>query len=373
MTGSRRHVVAAHREEAGTETILAGWTLRRAQEAGYSVCALTSRGELSDYEQEIKMRILITGGAGFIGSNLARLALAAGHDVVIIDDLSTGYQHNIEGLNADFYKASVLDERALREAMRGANAVTHLSALGSVPRSIADPVATHEVNATGTLRVVQAVRDAGGPHLTVASSSSVYGMNPAMPKSEREWVRAMSPYAVSKIAAEQYALASQQSFGLKTLAFRFFNVYGPRQMPGHVYAAVIPTFLEHLLQGGPLPINGDGSNSRDFTFVGTVCRTLLAAAEKGVVHPEPVNLAFGTNTTLLDLVERIRVISGKDVEVVHKEPRIGDVPHSQADNTSLLALFPDLEPVSLDDGLAQTLEWFTEELPALRKKFQSVP
>lgn len=312
------------------------------------------------------MRLLITGGAGFIGSNLARLALAQGHEVIVIDDLSTGYRHNVEGLDVQWVEASVLDQGALQDAMRGVDAVTHLSALGSVPRSIADPVATHEANATGTLRVVQAVRGAGGPHLTVASSSSVYGLNPAMPKSEREWIRAMSPYAVSKIATEQYALAAQQSFGLETLAFRFFNVYGPRQMPGHVYAAVIPIFLDHLERGEPLPINGDGSNSRDFTFVGTVCRTLLAAAERRVVHAEPVNLAFGTNTTLLDLVDHITAVSGTEVQIVHGEPRRGDVPHSQADNATLRALFPDVKPVTLTDGLRQTLEWFQQELPTIR-------
>ncbi|MFK5646112.1 NAD-dependent epimerase/dehydratase family protein [Ornithinimicrobium sp. LYQ121] len=312
------------------------------------------------------MRLLITGGAGFIGSNLARLALDHGHHVVIIDDLSTGYRHNVEGLDVDFHEASILDEHALSRAVQDVDAVTHLSALGSVPRSIADPAATHEANATGTLRVIEAVRAAGGPHLTVASSSSVYGMNPAMPKSEREWIRAMSPYAVSKIAAEQYALAAQQSFGLETLAFRFFNVYGPGQMPGHVYAAVIPIFLEHLLQKLPLPINGDGSNSRDFTFVGTVCRTLLDAAVRRVVHTEPVNLAFGTNVSLMALIDEIRRTSGENPSVIHQPPRVGDVPHSQADNATLRSLFPDVEAVPLGEGLRQTLNWFINDLPALR-------
>lgn len=312
------------------------------------------------------MRLLITGGAGFIGSNLARLALDRGHDVVIIDDLSTGYRHNVEGIEVDFRQASILDEVALADAMRGIEAVAHLSALGSVPRSIANPGATHEANATGTLRVVEAARRAGGPHLTVASSSSVYGMNPALPKTEREWVRAMSPYAVSKLAAEQYTLAAQQSFGMETLAFRFFNVYGPRQMPGHVYAAVIPIFLDLLLRGEALPINGDGSNSRDFTFVDTVCETLLDAAERRVIHPEPVNLAFGTNTSLMALIEEIRLVSGTSPEIYHREPRTGDVPHSQAANATLRALFPDVHGVPLKHGLEKTLEWFVSDLPSLR-------
>ncbi|WP_074046127.1 NAD-dependent epimerase/dehydratase family protein [Dermacoccus nishinomiyaensis] len=308
------------------------------------------------------MRLLITGGAGFIGSNLARLALDKGHDVVVLDDLSTGYRENLAGLEVAFVEGSILDVDRLGEAMEGVDSVVHLAALGSVPRSIQNPSATHEANATGTLRVLEAARDAGVGHVSCASSSSVYGMNPALPKHEREWVRPMSPYAVSKLATEQYTLAFQQSYGMKTLAFRFFNVYGPRQMPGHVYAAVIPVFVDALLKGEQLPINGDGSNSRDFTFVGTVCKVLLDAAERQVSHAEPVNLAFGTNTNLLELVSKIEKVAGQNAEVFHRDPRPGDVPHSQADNASLRALFPDVQPVTLEDGLTQTVEWFKKEL-----------
>lgn len=306
------------------------------------------------------MRLLITGGAGFIGSNLARLALAKGHEVVVIDDLSTGYDDNLHGLNLHFVNASILDGRCLAEAMCGVNSVVHLAALGSVPRSITDPVATHAANATGTLSVLEAARAEGVSHVVVASSSSVYGLNPALPKNEREWVRPMSPYAVSKLATEQYPLAYQQSFGMSTLAFRFFNVYGPRQRAGHVYAAVIPTFIEALMQGRPLQVNGDGSHSRDFTYVGTVCRVLLDASEQRLCHPEPVNLAFGTNTTLLELIGTIEKVSGLTAKVAHREPRAGDVKHSQADNTVLRSLFPDTVPISLEQGLSETVAWFKE-------------
>lgn len=308
------------------------------------------------------MRLLITGGAGFIGSNLARLALSRGHEVVIIDGLSTGYRQNLEDIDVTFFEGSILDADKLREATKGVDSLVHLAALGSVPRSIANPSATHEANATGTLRVLEAARDAGVGHVSCASSSSVYGMNPALPKHEREWVRPMSPYAVSKLATEQYTLAFQQSYGMKTLAFRFFNVYGPRQMPGHVYAAVIPVFVDALLKGEKLPINGDGSNSRDFTFVGTVCSVLLDAAERQVSNPEPVNLAFGTNTDLLQLVRELEDVTGTTAEVLHRDPRPGDVPHSQADNTTLRGLFPDVKPVTLQEGLTQTVEWFKKEL-----------
>lgn len=306
------------------------------------------------------MRLLITGGAGFIGSNLARTALAQRHEVVVIDDLSTGYEENLQGLDLRFVRGSILDADALADAMTGVDSVVHLAALGSVPRSIQDPVATHAANATGTLSVLEAARAAGVDHVVVASSSSVYGLNPALPKSEREWVRPMSPYAVTKLATEQYPLAYQQSYGMKTLAFRFFNVYGPRQMAGHVYAAVIPTFVDALMRDEALHINGDGTHSRDFTYVGTVCKVLLDASERQLSHPEPVNLAFGTNTTLLELVGQIEAAAGLRAEVVHRDPRPGDVKHSQADNAVLRSLFPEVVPVSLEQGLADTVAWFKE-------------
>lgn len=304
--------------------------------------------------------MLITGGAGFIGSNLVRLALAHGHQVAVIDDLSTGYEENLRGLEVDFVRGSILNSTLLADAAGGADAVVHLAALGSVPRSLLDPMATHAVNATGTLTVLEAARACGVSHVIVASSSSVYGLNPAMPKSEREWVRPMSPYAVSKLATEQYSLAYQQSFGMRSLAFRFFNVYGPRQRAGHAYAAVIPTFIDALMRGEPLQVNGDGSHSRDFTFVGTVCRVLLDASERQLSHPEPVNLAFGTNTTLLELVPQLESASGLAADVLHRDPRPGDVKHSQADNTVLRSLFPEVVPTSLEQGLAETVAWFKE-------------
>ncbi|NYJ75516.1 NAD-dependent epimerase/dehydratase family protein [Allobranchiibius huperziae] len=306
------------------------------------------------------MRLLITGGAGFIGSNLVRLALASNHEVTVIDDLSTGNIANIEGLDVEFVEASILDSRALRHALAGVQSVVHLAALGSVPRSIKDPIATHVSNATGTLEVLNEARTLGVKHATVASSSSVYGMNPALPKSEREWVRPMSPYAVSKLATEQYALSFQQSYGMSTMAFRFFNVYGPRQMAGHVYAAVIPVFIDALLAQRPLFVNGDGSNSRDFTYVGTVCRVLLEASEKRLQHPEPVNLAFGTNTSLLELIDALEKKAGCKGDVRFREPRAGDVAHSQADNAVLQSLFPNITSTSLDEGIEETIAWFRE-------------
>jgi UDP-glucose 4-epimerase len=306
------------------------------------------------------MRVLITGGAGFIGSNLARAALAEGHEIVVLDDLSTGYAANLDGLPVRFHEGSVNDRDTLDAALEDVGTVVHLAALGSVPRSILDPVATHHANATGTLSVLEGARRAGVGHVVTSSSSSVYGLNPALPKSEREWLRPLSPYAVSKLAGEQYLLAYQQSFGLETLAFRFFNVYGPRQRPGHAYAAVVPVFLDAMLRGQPVPVHGDGLQSRDFTFVGTVCAVLLDAVARRVSHPEPVNLAFGTNTTVVALVEELEGVSGLAAEVVHEATRPGDVRASQADNRVLMSLFPSVEPVPLRDGLTETLAWFKE-------------
>lgn len=307
------------------------------------------------------MRILITGGAGFIGSNLARAALAEGVDVAILDDLSNGYRENIDGLDVRFIEGTLLDPAAVTSALDGVESVVHLGALGSVPRSIKDPLSSHAANATGTLTLLEQVRTAGVEHVITASSSSVYGANPALPKGEREWVRPMSPYAVSKLATEQYTLAYQNSYGLRTLAFRFFNVFGPWQRASHVYAAAIPIFIDAMLAGKPVPVHGDGEQSRDFTYVGSVCRVILDAVNRRVSHPEPVNLAFGTNTTINRVISELGRTMGVDPEVKRLDPRPGDVRHSQADSSSLRALFPGVQCVPMEDGLIKTLEWHVEE------------
>ena len=307
------------------------------------------------------MRILITGGAGFIGSNLTAHALRGGHEVTVLDNLATGYRENVDESTTRFIEGSITDPAMITAALEGVDAVIHLAALGSVPRSVKDPLATHRTNIDGTLNLLEGMRQAGAEQITFASSSSVYGKNPAMPKHEREWVRPMSPYAVSKLAGEQYILAYQESFGLSTTAFRFFNVYGPGQRAGHAYAAVIPIFLDALLRDEPLPINGDGTQTRDFTFVDTVCSALLESAERGTRIDEPVNLAFGTNTSLLSLIEIIEDVTGKSARVEHRPPRVGDVPHSQAANDCLREHFPEVEPVSLREGISRTWEWMQQQ------------
>lgn len=305
----------------------------------------------------------MTGGAGFIGANLCRTLVATPgvDDVVALDDLSTGSKANLVGVDGvTLVEGSILDTALLDEVVPGTAAIVHLGARPSVPRSIVDPVASHEANATGTLRVLEAARHHGDPLVVVASSSSVYGANPVIPKQEDLAPMPVSPYAVSKLATESYALAYAHSYGLPTLAFRFFNVFGPLQAPDHAYAAVVPAFLAAALRGEPIPVHGDGLQTRDFTYVGTVCAVLADAVVRKVTDPRPVNLAFGTRYSLLDVIARIEEQLGHPLEREHADPRAGDVRDSQADQTNLRRLFPDVEPVALEDGLAATIAWFRE-------------
>jgi UDP-glucose 4-epimerase len=306
------------------------------------------------------MRVIVTGGAGFIGANLVRRLVAEGdfEHVVAVDDLSTGRRENLAGVGCELVEASVLDAGLIAEACAEADAIVHLAARPSVPRSLEDPVASHEANATGTLAVLEAARRAGDPHVIVASSSSVYGANPALPKHEDLPVAPLSPYAVSKLATEGYAQAFAHSFGLDTLALRLFNVFGPLQPAGHDYAAAIPAFVDAALAGRAVPVHGDGHQTRDFTYVGSVCAAVVEALRRRVTHDGPVNLAFGTRQTLLEAIATLESQLATELTIAHTEPRPGDVRHSQADQTRLRSLLPDVEPVPFDVGLAETLQWF---------------
>jgi len=307
------------------------------------------------------MRVVVTGGAGFIGANLCRaLRDAPGvTKVIVLDDLSTGQAENLATLEeVELVEGSILDPPLLAEVFDGADAIVHLAARPSVPRSLADPLATHDANATGTVNVLEAARQGTRPHMVVASSSSVYGANPELPKREDMATMPASPYAASKLAEEAYTLAYGRSFGLPVLAFRFFNVFGPLQAADHAYAAVVPAFISHALKGEAVPVHGDGRQTRDFTFVGSVVSVLTESVLRTVTDPNPVNLAFGSRVSLLDLLELLERILGTPIRRQHSDPRPGDVRDSQADQGRLRALFPDVQPVGLEDGLRATVEWF---------------
>ncbi|RPK69286.1 UDP-glucose 4-epimerase [Streptomyces sp. ADI96-02] len=306
------------------------------------------------------MKIVITGGAGFIGSNLAHALAQRGEvsDIRVVDDLSTGSKDNLAGAGVQFVEGSVLDGPLLDRAFRGADAIVHLAALPSVPRSVADPLTSHHANATGTLMVLEAARRAGGAHVIAASSSSVYGANPHLPKHEELRPAPLSPYAAGKLAAESYLAAHHHCYGLPVLPFRFFNVYGPRQPAGHAYAAVVPAWIDAVTSGQQVLVHGDGLQSRDFTYVETVCRVLTEAVLRKVVSADPVNLAYGTRTSLRELITELEAVLGTPLEPRHLPPRPGDVRHSHAENSRLRSLFPAVEPVPLREGLERTVEWF---------------
>jgi len=305
--------------------------------------------------------VVVTGGAGFIGANLCRAlsGTTSIERVVVVDDFSTGRVDNLADVEGvEVVEGSILDVDLLGEVMSGADAVVHLAARASVPRSLEDPVATHEVNATGTLRVLEAARQAGGPHVVVASSSSVYGANRTLPADEDMATLPLSPYAASKLATEAYSLSYARSFGLPVLVFRFFNVFGPLQRAGHAYAAVVPAFVSAALAGEALPVHGDGRQTRDFTFVGSVVGVIGAALERTVTASGPVNLAFGGRGSLLDLADTLGEVLGHPLSLAHGPARAGDVRDSQANQARLRGLFPDIEPVSLARGLELTVDWF---------------
>ncbi|MCO5998392.1 NAD-dependent epimerase/dehydratase family protein [Actinoallomurus rhizosphaericola] len=305
------------------------------------------------------MRVVVTGGAGFIGANLCReLTARPGVDeVVALDDLSTGRAENLDGSGAELVEGSILDQGLMSEVLAGADAVVHLAARPSIPRSLAAPVASHAANATGTLLVLEACRRRS-LHVVAASSSSVYGGVPDLPKHEDLPTRPLSPYGASKLAAEAYVLAYGASFGLPVLALRFFNVYGPLQPADHAYAAVVPTFIDAALRGEPLTVHGDGLQTRDFTYVGTVVAVLADAVLRGVTSVRPVNLAFGTRVSILELTRRLSAVLDRPVDLVHAPPRPGDVRDSQAADRRLRRLFPGVEAVPLDTGLERTVAWF---------------
>ncbi len=305
------------------------------------------------------MRVLVTGGAGFIGTNLVRRLIELGYEPSVFDDFSTGLQSNLDGLDIRVNRGSLNDAEALAASVRGVDAVVHLGARGSVPRSIAHPVATHEVNATGTLNVLEAARTEGA-YVVMSSSSSVYGANPLLPKVERTWTQPLSPYAASKLAGEGYMLGYQASYGMPTLVLRFFNVFGPWQRPDHDYAAVVPKWLWKMMTSQPIEVHGNGTQTRDFTYVDSVVDVLVDALERRVSLDSPVNLAFGNRVSLLEVLAQMEALLGVSPEVEFAESRVGDVRNSENDPTLLRSVFSTVQPVELVPALERTADWLRQ-------------
>ena len=308
------------------------------------------------------MKVVVTGGAGFIGANLCKNLCQQPfvERVAVLDDFSTGTLDNLQDVPVSLHEGSILIENDIDAVLAEADAVVHLAARPSVSRSLVDPIATHLANATGTLMVLEGARRHGVEHVVVASSSSVYGASRELPKRENAAPLPVSPYAASKLATEAYTLSYSHSFGLPVLVFRFFNVFGPLQSAGHAYAAVVPTFISCALADRPLPVHGDGTQTRDFTFVGTVVTVLTEALRRRVISPTVVNLASGSRVSLLELISLLEKVLGHDLPVEHLEPRSGDVRDSLADLTQLQQLFPRFQPTALDEGLRTTVSWFED-------------
>lgn len=307
-------------------------------------------------------KVLVTGGAGFIGSHAVDRFLSLGADVRVVDNLATGDLSNLAAVRdrIDFREVDLRDLDTMRDATEGVDVVVHLAALGSVPRSFADPLSTHEVNATGTLNTLLASRDAGVQRVVFASSSSVFGSNRAMPKSEEMLGNPLSPYAATKRIGEDYCVQFFKHFGLDTVVLRFFNVFGPRQMANHVYAAVIPKFIDATLRGEPIEVHGDGLQSRDFTFVGNAVDGIMGLTDlsKEGLGGETFHLACGVSVSLLDVVKELEQLLGRQIERHHVEPRPGDIRDSLADISKLRAAIGYEPQVSVPEGLAATTQWF---------------
>jgi UDP-glucose 4-epimerase len=304
---------------------------------------------------------LITGGAGFIGSNLANGYLADGHEVVILDDLSTGFEEHVPR-EATFVRGSITDDDAVAAAMREVEVVHHHAAARAVLRSVEDPLTTDEVNSGGTLRLLIAARDAGARRVVLASSSSVYGGIAPLPTPETAPLLPKSPYAVTKLAGEHYARVFTELFGLETVALRYFNVFGPRQRPDSMYAAVIPLFIGALLDGERPTIHGDGSQFRDFTYIDNVldANRLAAEADADKVSGKAFNIACGERHTILETLELISSLLEIPADPVFTATRAGDVRQSCADITAARTDLGFDPAIGFEDGMARTVAWFAD-------------
>jgi nucleoside-diphosphate-sugar epimerase len=311
----------------------------------------------------VKSRVLVTGGAGFIGSHLAERLLVEGHAVRVLDNFSTGSRSNLP-FAARFAGAlqviegDIRDLDTLERAADGTSVIFHQAAMRSVPRSVADPLGANDHNVTGTLHVLEAARRRGVRRVVYASSSSVYGARPDLPKREDQPPAPISPYAVSKAAGEQYAAVWPRLYGVETVGLRYFNVFGPRQDPKSEYAAVIPRFILWGLGGERLEVHGDGTQSRDFTYVDNVVQANLLAGGAEGVNGEVFNVGCGERISLLAVIERLERLLGRSLTRRHTPARAGDVPHTLADIDKAKRLLGYVPLVEFDEGLRRTVEFF---------------
>jgi len=307
-------------------------------------------------------KFLVTGGGGFIGSNIVAELVKKGHKVRVLDNFSTGRRQNLTFYldRIDLIEGDLRSAGIVQNAMRDVDYVLHQGALPSVPRSIADPEATTEVNVTGTLNVLMAARDAKVKRVILASSSSIYGDIEADYKVETMRPYPLSPYAVSKAAAEYYCQVFNKVYGLETVCLRYFNVFGLRQDPNSQYAAVIPKFIGSIRTNKAPTIYGDGTQSRDFTYIDNVVHANLLAVEKENISGQVINVACGESITLLQLVEMINKILRRNIEPLFSEPRPGDVTHSCADISKAKELLGYNIIVNFEMGLRKTIEWYVE-------------
>lgn len=307
------------------------------------------------------MKYLITGGAGFIGSNIADELLRRGHQVRVLDNFSTGSADNLRHIlgRIELMEGDLRNYHNVREAVDGMDFVLHQGALPSVPRSVRDPISSNDANVSGTLNVLHAAKDAGVKRVVFASSSSVYGDNPTLPKAEDMTPNPLSPYAVSKLAAEKYCQVFAHIYGLHTVALRYFNVFGPRQNPNSQYSAVIPKFITAILNDQAPLIYGDGEQSRDFTFVQNTIEANILATEADCPPGVVMNCAVHQRTSLNQLVAMINQILGKNVQPRYSEPRPGDIKHSFADISRLKKTLGYEPKVLFEEGLRRTIEWYS--------------
>lgn len=304
---------------------------------------------------------LVTGGAGFIGSHLVESLLAQGCFVRILDNFDTGSRETLDSLGGAFevIEGSVADSAVVKRAMHGIDYVLHQAARGSVPRSVEDPAGTHEANITGTLQVLIAARDCGVRRVVCASSSSVYGETPELPKRESMTASPKSPYALSKLTLEHYCSVFTQVYGLETVALRYFNIYGPRQNPNLQYAAVIPLFITRMLKRKPCIIYGDGEQTRDFTYIADCVQANLLACKAGGVAGKVYNIACGSQISVNQLHSELQVLLRTKTAPNHEGPRPGDVLNSYADITRAREELGYKPEYPLGKGLEETVRWFT--------------